>query len=238
MILESKIAIVTGAGSGLGAAISKSLVQSKTTVYGLARSSDKLQKVHLELGDQFRPVTLDITDRQAVISWFQNTFSENHMPDILINNAGTGVFGRIDEMKPEIWDIMINTNLTGMYNITAETVNLMRKTTGCSHIINIGSILGAVTRSEGAAYSATKFGVRGFSESLFKELRGDNIKVTCVNPGSIDTHFFEESGIESHTNMLQPKDIAHTIIHILETPDNMLINEITLRPLDPRKLKN
>lgn len=97
--------------------------------------------------------------------------------------------------------------------------------------------MGTVTRSEGAAYSATKFGIRGFSESLFKELRSDNIKVTCVNPGSIDTHFFETSGIESHRNMLQPKDIADTIIHILQTPENMLINEITLRPLNPGKPK-
>lgn len=238
MNLDFKIAIVTGASSGLGAAISESLVQNKTTVYGLARSSDKLYKMQSELGDLFKPVILDITDRTAVTSWIQNTFSENHRPDILINNAGTGVFGRIDEMKPKTWDVMINTNLTGMYNITAETVKLMRKTTDFSHIINIGSILGSVTRSEGAAYSATKFGIRGFSESLFKELRGDNIKVTCVNPGSIDTHFFEDSGIEPHRNMLQPKDIARTIIHILKTPDNMLINEITLRPLDPRKPKD
>ncbi|HET8754291.1 MAG TPA: NAD-binding protein, partial [Salinimicrobium sp.] len=68
----------------------------------------------------------------------------------------------------------------------------------------------------------------------FKELRGDNIKVSCVNPGSIDTDFFEASGIEANENMLQPKDIAATVIHILETPDNVLIDEISLRPLNPK----
>ena len=75
--------------------------------------------------------------------------------------------------------------------------------------------------------------MQGFSEALFKELRSYKIKVTCVNPGSIDTHFFEGSGIPSHKNMLQPKDIAAFIIHIVETPDNFLVDEITMRPLIP-----
>lgn len=237
MELDSKIAIVTGASSGLGAAIAESLIRENTTVLGIARDKTALQKMELELGNQFKPVILDITDREGVRSWSHKTFSENFQPDILINNAGSGGFGRIDEMQDAIWDTMMNTNLTGMYNLTSEVVKWMRRTKNYSHIINIGSVLGIVTRSEGAAYSATKFGIRGFSESLFKELRNDYIKVTCVNPGSIDTHFFENSGIEPHSNMLQPKDIANTIIHILETPDNMLINEITLRPLNPKKPK-
>lgn len=237
MKLASKIAIVTGASSGLGAAITESLILENTSVFGIGRNESALQKMKSDLGELFHPVILDLTNRENVRSWFRKTFSENFSPDILINNAGSGVFGRIDEMEDSVWDTMINTNLTGMYNVTSETVGLMRKTTAFSHIINIGSILGTVTRSEGAAYSATKFGIRGFSDSLFKELRGDHIKVTCVNPGSIDTQFFEDSGIESHRNMLQPEDIANTIIHILQTPDNMLINEITIRPLNPRKPK-
>jgi short-subunit dehydrogenase len=101
------------------------------------------------------------------------------------------------------------------------------------HIINIGSILGKTARAQSAAYSATKFAIQGFSEALFKELRSYKIKVTCVNPGSIDTHFFEESGIQPHKNMMQPDDIAALILHIIETPDNLLVDEITLRPLIP-----
>jgi short-subunit dehydrogenase len=109
----------------------------------------------------------------------------------------------------------------------------MKANPGTCHIINIGSILGKTTRAESAAYSATKFAMQGFSEALFKELRSDKIKVTCVNPGSIDTHFFEESGIIPHANMMQPKDIADLVLHLLETPDNLLVDEITLRPLIP-----
>jgi short-subunit dehydrogenase len=152
----------------------------------------------------------------------------------LVNNAGTGSFGKIDEMPSEEWYKMINTNLNGMYSITSEVVKLMKKNSESTHIVNIGSILGITTRAEGAAYSTTKYGISGFSEALFKELRGDNIKVTCLNPGSIDTGFFKSSGIQSHGNMLQAADIASTLLHILKTPDNMLISEMTVRPLNPK----
>src|SRR5690606_34273973 len=125
-------------------------------------------------------------------------------------------------------------NLNGLYYITSEVASLMKKKKEGSHIINIGSILGSMGRAEGAAYCATKYGVQGFSDALFKELRFFNIKVTCFNPGSIDTHFFESSGIPAHTNMLQPHDLANTLVQILQTPDNMLISDITIRPLNPK----
>jgi len=235
--IHSKIAIVTGASSGLGAAMATALVKENAKVYGLARNKEGLESLKAEIGTTFIPVPLDISNRSAVNKWVSETFSADYIPDILINNAGAGSFGRIDEMGAATWDVMVNTNLTGMYNITSQVVKLMRATTEPSHIVNIGSILGSVTRAEGAAYSATKFGMRGFTDALFKEIRNDNIKVTLLNPGSIDTHFFESSGIEAHKNMLQADDIANTVLHILETPDNMLISELTVRPLDPRKPK-
>ncbi|WGF91639.1 SDR family oxidoreductase [Aequorivita marisscotiae] len=234
MKIQNKTAIVTGASSGLGAAISKALIQEGVTVFGIARNSDTLQKLQNNIGSKFVPVTLDITDNTAVKKWVATTFSEEKSPDILVNNAGSGSFGKIDEMPSEEWYKMINTNLNGMYCITSEIVKLMKAQKESSHIVNIGSILGITTRAEGAAYSATKYGISGFSEALFKELRGDNIKVTCLNPGSINTRFFKSSGIQSHENMLQAEDIASTILHILETPNNMLISEMTVRPLNPK----
>lgn len=234
MDIQNKTAIVTGASSGLGAAISKALVSAGTSVYGLARNKNKLQELQNDIGSEFIPVSLDITDEKAVKEWFSDTFSEEKSPDILVNNAGTGSFGKIDEMPSEEWYKMINTNLNGMYCITSEVVKLMKKKEESTHIVNIGSILGITTRAEGAAYSATKYGISGFSESLFKELRGDNIKVTCLNPGSIDTSFFKSSGIKAHHNMLQAEDLASTLLHVLETPDNMLISEMTIRPLHPK----
>lgn len=233
MNIRGKIAVITGASRGLGASLADALVTKGATVYGLARNAEELQATANKIGKNFIPVNMDITDAKDIISWRVNTFSESHIPDILINNAGAGYFTKIDELSLERWQEMINTNLNGAFYITASIVPLMKKNANTSHIINIGSILGKTTRAESAAYSATKYGMQGFSEALFKELRSYKIKVTCVNPGSIDTHFFEDSGIQPHKNMLQPKDIAVLIIHILETPDNFLVDEITLRPLIP-----
>ncbi|MBS1949124.1 MAG: SDR family NAD(P)-dependent oxidoreductase [Bacteroidetes bacterium] len=235
MDIQSKIAIVTGASRGLGAAVSTALVEEKAgCVYGLARDAVALSALHKKLGRNFVPVTLDITLHAEVKAWAGKTFSGNALPDILINNAGAGSFARIDEMPTDEWHAMVNTNLNGTYHITSEVVKLMRKKKSCSHIINIGSILGITTRSEGAAYCATKYAINGFSDALFKELRGDHIKVTCVNPGSIATDFFKSSGIAPHQNMLQPGDVADMLIHVLQTPDNFLINEMTVRPLNPQ----
>lgn len=234
MDLHNKTAIVTGASGGLGAAISATLIQNGTKVYGLSRSAQALESLQNRLGNQFIPIPLDISNYEAVKSWVSVTFSENNEPDILINNAGAGAFGKIDEMPTKEWAVMINTNLNGLYYITSQVASLMKKKKEGSHIINIGSILGSTGRAEGAAYCTTKYGVQGFSDALFKELRVFNIKVTCFNPGSIDTHFFESSGIAAHTNMLQPHDLANTIVHILQTPDNMLISDITIRPLNPK----
>ncbi len=240
MELKNSHAIVTGASRGLGAAIAQALVSEGATVYGVGRDIKALNAIRQSLGDRFYAVRLDITDATAVMDWIHSTFSSHNFPDILINNAGAGSFGKIDEMDSSEWYKMINVNLNGLYVITSEVVKLMKQGQK-GYIVNIGSILGTTTRAEGAAYSATKFGVRGFSESLFKEVRDDNIKVSCINPGSMETGFFQSSGIEAHSNMLRPKDVAQTVIHLLKSPENMLISEMTIRPLQakpPGKEKN
>ena len=233
MNVDGKIAVITGASSGLGAALAKALIDKSAIVYGLARNEEKLRAIENKLGENFTPVVMDITKQEEIASWVSNTFSNSCFPDILINNAGAGYFTKIDKLSLEHWHEMINTNLNGAFYITSSIVPFMKKNQNTCHIINIGSILGKTTRAESAAYSATKYGMQGFSEALFKELRSYKIKVTCVNPGSIDTNFFEDSGIYPHRNMLQPKDISALIINVIETPDNFLVDEITVRPLIP-----
>ncbi|MCG2460276.1 SDR family NAD(P)-dependent oxidoreductase [Flavobacteriaceae bacterium F89] len=236
MDIDSKIAVVTGASRGLGAALSSSLVAKGATVYGLSRNRANLADRRAKLGENFVPVSLDITDQTAVHSWVSETFSNLRSPDILINNAGTGHFGKIDELSLEQWHGMLNTNLNGLFYVTSQIVPFMKRKKDTCHIVNLGSILGKTGRAEGAAYCLTKYGVQGFSEALFRELRSEKIKVSCVNPGSIATHFFRDSGIEPHGNMIQPKNLADLIVQILETPDNLLIDEITIRPLIPKPL--
>lgn len=235
MNIQNKSAIITGASSGLGAAAAKALIKKGAQVYGLARNIEALSKLKNELGNSFIPVKMDITNQKAINNWINSVFIEESKPTILINNAGIGSFGKIDELSSEQWLGMINTNLNGMFYLTSKVASLMKHQDKSAHIINIGSILGTTGRAESTAYCTTKFGIRGFSEALYKELKAFNIKVTCVNPGSIETNFFESSGVESHQNMLHPNDLANTIVYLLETPDNMLINELNVRPLNPKK---
>lgn len=234
MDLQGKNAIVTGASRGAGAAFAKALVQKGVKVYGLARTREKLVIVQQELGNNFVPVSLDISDQKAVSNWISNTFSNTHRPDILVNNAGAGYFGKIDDLALDQWHQMINTNLNAVFYLTSGIVPLMKKSKNEAYIVNIGSILGKVSGSEKSAYSATKYGMQGFSEALFKELRGFNIKVTCLNPGSIQTDFFEESGISANEKMLHPDELADLLIYLLQTPENVLVDELTVRPLRPK----
>lgn len=232
MKIDKKIAIVTGASAGLGASLSEVLVANGATVYGLARNQEKLNTIQNDLGKNFIPVKMDVTDQKAIDDWVKNSFSDELFPDILINNAGAGfISSEIDQLPLDRWHDMINTNINGMVYMTASIVPMMKKTDKTCHIINIGSILGKSARAKTAAYSATKYAVQGFSEALYKELSRHKIKVSCVNPGSMATHIFDDSGILPHPSYLLPKDVAELIVKIIETPDNFLVDEITFRPL-------
>jgi NADP-dependent 3-hydroxy acid dehydrogenase YdfG len=235
MNIENKTAIITGASSGIGSAFSKALIKKGAVVYGLARRMDKLKALQKELGDNFKPVKLDVTSHAEIESWVQKTFKDDHLPDILINNAGLATFGDVDKLPVTDWQTMQNTNVNGVFYLTRNVVPFMKLNPEICHIINISSIAGLLGNPKMSGYNASKYAVRGFSEALFKELRYDGIKVSCMMPGSIATDFFETANAgETHPNMMMPDDVASTLVHLLETPDNFLINEVVLRPLNPK----
>ncbi|MEX2585351.1 MAG: SDR family oxidoreductase [Balneolaceae bacterium] len=235
MNLTDRTAIVTGTSSGLGRAIATALTQKGTRVYGLARRQSKLEQLQQKLGELFIPVPMDVTDQPAVASWIEETFSGQPLPDILINNAGLAEIAEVDQLTPEQWHRMIDTNLNAIFYLTRSVVPLMKQNQEICHILNISSIAGLLGNPELSGYNASKFAVRGFSEALFKELRYEGIKVSCLFPGSIATDFFDLSGMgTAHPNMMMPEDVASTVLHLLETPDNLLINEVTMRPLNPK----
>jgi len=236
MNLSHKIAIVTGSTSGIGAAFAKDLINAGATVYGLGRNQDAQTKLQEQLGDAYHPVIADIRDRQSLDAWVTATFTDQHAPDILINNAGLGIFGGIDEISPDDWEMMINTNINGIFYLTRTVVPFMKRKSTHSHIINVASVAGLMGNPNISGYNATKFAVRGMSDALFKELRYDRIKVTCIYPGSISTQFFaSEDGLNTHSNMMTVEDISGTVMHILQTADNYLISEVVMRPLNPKK---
>jgi len=239
MDLTDAVAVVTGASSGLGTALSRALVDRKATVFGLARSTDKLKAVQNELGSRFHPLPGDVRDEAQVQEAFGHVQDEAGRLDVLVNNAGLGQFGPVDDLDTEAFDVQLDTNVRGPYLCTREAVPTMRAQNEESgfggHIVNVASIAGLLGTANLSAYNASKFAVRGFSEAVMKEVREDGIRVTCLYPGSIDTNFFDVAGVEMTDNPLDPADVAATTMHVLESPPNHLISEVVLRPLRPKE---
>ena len=238
MDLTDTVAVVTGASSGLGTHFARHLVDRGATVYGLARSTDKLEALQDELGEAFHPLSCDVRDEGQVEGAFHTVRTEGGRIDVLLNNAGLGQFGPVDDLPLEEWDVQMDTNLRGVFLCTREAVPTMREQNEDSgfggHIVNVASIAGLLGNPNLTAYNASKFGLRGFSESLMKEVRDDGIRVTCIYPGSIETNFFDVAGVEMTDNPLRPEDVAATVVHVLESPANHLISELVMRPLRPR----
>lgn len=238
MNLTDKVAVVTGASSGLGRHFAEQLIDRGARVFGLARSTDTLTALRDELGEAFHPVECDVRDEPAVQAAFQTVLDEGGRVDVLINNAGLGQFGPVDETDLDTWDVQQATNVRGVFLCTRAVVPTMKQQNEAEgfggHIVNIASIAGLLGNPNISAYNASKFAVRGFSEATMKELRDDGIKVSCVYPGSVETRFFEVAGVDMTSNPLQPDDVAATVLHLIEMPDNYLISDVVMRPLRPR----
>ena len=239
MDFQDKVAVVTGASEGLGRMFSKDLVDRGARVFGLARSTDKLNAVRDDLGEAFHPVTCDVREEDAVNEAFDQILkASDDRIDILINNAGLGRFGDVVDLSTDEWDVQMETNLRGVFLCTRATIPVMKQqneATGFGgHIVNIASIAGLIGNPSIAAYNTSKFGLRGFSAALMKEVRDDGIKVTCVYPGSIDTNFGSNAGSSGSPNPMTPESVSATVMHVMEGPDNYLISEVVMRPLRPR----
>ncbi|HYE96488.1 MAG TPA: SDR family NAD(P)-dependent oxidoreductase [Rubricoccaceae bacterium] len=238
MDLHDKVAVVTGASRGLGRAFAAALLQAGARVFGLARSADDLKAIHQALGERFTPVACDVTKQKRTDAAFARVVEEAGRCDVLINNAGLGRFGDVDALAVDDWHVQVETNLNGLFYCTRAAVPLMKaqhKNEGFGgHIVNVASVAGLVGNAGMGAYNATKFGVRGLSEAWMKELRPHGIKVTCLYPGSVATHFFEVAETTMNPHAMRPEDVAATVLHALQTPNDYLISEIVLRPMTPR----
>jgi len=239
MDLRAKVVVITGASAGLGRAFARTLVlDKKAIVYGLARRTTALTAVQQEIGSGFFPVVCDITNETAVNDAFRHILCLTGSIDVLINNAGLGRFGPLETIATSDWTLQMQTNLDGVFYCTRQVIPVMKKQNMQhgfgGHIINIASIAGLVGNANLSVYNATKFGLRGFSEALMKELRTDGIKVTSICPGSTRTDFGKHSGSRGAPHPMLPEDIASTVVHVLEGSDNYLISEVVMRPLRPR----
>jgi 3-oxoacyl-[acyl-carrier protein] reductase len=230
--LAEKIALVTGGGRGIGAAIARRLAGLGANVIICGRTAGHLQETAKQIqsaGGQCEPLACDVADWNSVAALASRLQSTFRRLDILVNNAGVGGFGGpLHTMPAERWDTIFNTNLRGVF-YTIRAFASMMINGGGGHIINISSIAGKNALPNGAAYSASKWGLNGLSYSVAEELRGHNIRVSVICPGSTHTELSPHEGKDPN-KMLQPDDIAHAVAMLVTQAPNSFASEIILRP--------
>lgn len=222
MSLQSKVVVITGASSGIGAVTAKMLSERGATVILTARSLDKLKEVGAQLPGLHRLLQLDVTDDHMVASVFAQIYEEFGVIDALINNAGYGVFEYCEQTSIQQFEDMMNVNYLGMVRCTKAVLPHMKQSCR-GRIVNVASIAGKIGTSKSTAYTATKHAVLGFSNALRQEVRPYGITVSSINPGPIDTPFFviaDPSG--NYVNnvrwfMLKPEIVAKAMVRAVDT---------------------
>jgi 3-oxoacyl-[acyl-carrier protein] reductase len=227
--LAGQVAVVTGSGRGIGAAIAQKLARLGASVVLCGRTLAALETNAAEIGAQAHAKQCDVTSLdsvQALASFVEETFGR---ADILVNNAGVGSFSApLHELTPQEWEKVLNTNLRGVYYCIRSFAPMMiRAKTG--HIVNISSLAGKNPLPRGAAYAASKWGLNGLSYSVAEELRAYNIRVSVVCPGSVDTELGPHTG-KNPSKMLRPEDVAHVVAMLVTQAPQSFASEVLLRP--------
>ncbi|HCY2938204.1 TPA: SDR family oxidoreductase [Staphylococcus aureus] len=229
-VLTDKIAVVTGAGSGIGEAIATLLHEEGAKVVLADRNKDKLQNVANQLAqDSVKVVPTDVTNKEEVdelMKIAQQTFGGL---DIVINSAGQMLSSKITDYQVDEWDSMIDVNIKGtLYTAQAALPTMLEQSSG--HLINIASISGFEVTKSSTIYSATKAAVHTITQGLEKELAKTGVKVTSISPGMVDTAITAAYN-PSDRKKLDPQDIAEAVLYALTQPKHVNVNEITVRPV-------
>lgn len=242
--LDGKVALITGASSGIGEATALALAAEGAKVALAARRAERLQKLEKQItdgGGKALSLVTDIADEAQATEMVHKTNSNFGSVDILVNNAGVMLVGPVEGADTSDWQRMININLMGLMYATHAALPLM-KAQGGGHIVNISSVAGRVAIPNYAVYNATKFGVGAFSEALRKEVYKDKIRVTVIEPGGVATELVEhisnpeskqqtQEFVQSMT-VLESEDIAAAIAYAVTQPPRVNVNEILIRPTD------
>jgi NAD(P)-dependent dehydrogenase (short-subunit alcohol dehydrogenase family) len=250
--LTGKIAIVTGATRGIGYAIARALADAGATVAICGRSQEGVDEAVRSLtNNSDRKVVgkaADVRASTSVEALFQWVDSETGSPDVLVNNAGVGIMRSTAELTVEDWQRTIETNLSGAFFCSHQALARMKKS-GRGYIINIGSLAGKNAFAGGAAYNASKFGLNGLTEAMMLDHRKDNVRVSHIMPGSVDTEFsgsvvsgqrLGRSASESSTGgapadwKIAPEDIGEIVLMLLRMPERTLVSRVEVRPSKPR----
>ncbi|HXE76358.1 MAG TPA: SDR family NAD(P)-dependent oxidoreductase [Candidatus Xenobia bacterium] len=228
MSAEKPVAVVTGASRGIGFAIAQELARRGYRLALVARNPASLEAAARKLAGESRTFVCDVREAAAVRSVFRDILAWAGRVDVLVNNAGIGGFGAIQELSEETWDNTLNTNLRGAFLCSrAVAPQMIRQRSG--YIINIGSLAGKNFFAGAAAYCASKWGLMGLSKCMGEDLRGYGIRVSVICPGSVHTEFSPHAG-KDPKKMLQPEDVARAVGWLLEQSPTSFVSEIELRP--------
>jgi NAD(P)-dependent dehydrogenase (short-subunit alcohol dehydrogenase family) len=231
-VLSGSIALVTGGTRGIGRGIASALLKLGATVLITGRNEQKAVAAAAELGaagGSCEGIECDVCRLASVAALGAHVSEKYHRLDILVNNAGVGgPSSLLHELNPETWDQIFETNIRGVYFMMRALVPLMIASGG-GHIVNISSLAGKNPLPKGAAYSASKWALNGLTYSVAEELRSQNIRVSLVCPGSVDTEFSPHLGKDAD-KMLRPEDVAHVVSMLVTQRPQAFVSEVLLRP--------
>ena len=234
--LNGKVAVVTGGTKGIGKAIAEALAVAGASVAICGRSQAEITSTVAGINPRIRGIAIgkvvDLRNSDEVSGFFEFVDSEFGGIDILVNNAGVGIFRSVRDLTISDWRTTLETNLSAVFYCCHEALPRMIIRGGGS-IINISSLAGRNPFAGGAAYNASKFALNGFSEALMLDHRNDNIRVTYVMPGSVDTGFSPRS--ERAPWKIAPEDVAQVVMDVLAMPERTLISRVEMRPSRPGK---
>jgi len=238
--LEGKVAAITGASSGIGEATAIALAGAGAKVSLAARRKDRLDALVEKIGSGALAIETDIGDEDQARAFVQRTNDELGGLDIVVNNAGVMLLGPLLAQEGDDWRRMVDANILGLIYCSHAALAIMAEQQS-GHIVNISSVAGRIARAGSAVYNFTKWGVTGFSEALRQEAAYVNVRVTCVEPGFVDTELQGHNTlpivVEATQKMrdeigkvLDAEDIADAILYAVTRPEHMGVNEMLVRP--------
>ena len=230
--IAGKIALVTGASRGIGRAIASRLGRMGASVAICSRSREQIELAATALRDEgitALPIVADVSSAEDVRRMMEQTCNQFGEIEILVNNAGVGLFGAFHERTEADWNTVLDTNLKAVF-LTSRAVAPGMIRLGRGHIINISSLASKSAFSGGAIYCASKWGLMGLTASMAEDLRAHGIRVSAICPGSVATEFSSHAGRNPAT-LLQPEDVAHAVAMLVSQSESSFMSEVDLRPL-------
>jgi 3-oxoacyl-[acyl-carrier protein] reductase len=228
--LDGQVAVVTGGNRGIGRGIVEALAGEGARVVLTARTRERAESAAREVGNGAIGIGCDVRRHDQVAALFAEV-DRLGGADVLVNNAGIGLFAPVADTKPDDWRTVIETNLNGVFYCCHEAIPQMRRKGG-GFIVNVSSLAGKNPFVNGAAYNASKFGLNGFSEALMMEVRYDGIRVAYLMPGSVATEF-GRGATEKAGWALLPEDVAAMVLALLRSPKRALYSRVEMRPSQP-----